>query len=386
MKLTSLLGYKNGYKTLGGFGNERRVVYYCDLLINKSSVIKTTTTTTTTVQQTTTSNGSTTVSTSSSTSQKVLQTNLSAESLKSSFEITVKTIRTVSSIESNNSLPLVLNQDMGLRNALFKEVEAGKYALNINPLKLSNASNNMSANTIDLSLAEFPNYKIELVVKNFKTMTNSNPTDANEKSVKELTTTIIDEKKKKLDDLRRQVSLISGTLSNLQLAINLKVLFLKKENQKTIYEEQITKIQEEKRRCLEERDRLQNEYNRLEMSWVQSQDSVLRLSEEITTCKSKVLIIETEIVSAQNKINTSIQKEKERLENLNKECYTSIFYWLNASYFYRVFSTKLVANESEVAIKFAESKLKANSIKLSEVFYPLETDLTFFDEKSKRRY
>lgn len=115
------------------------------------------------------------------------------------------------------------------------------------------------------------------------------------------------------------------------------------------------------------------------MSWVQSQDLVLKYSEEITTCISKITTIETEIVSVNNKMLKSVKDEETRLLALNQEYYTKIFYWLEASYFYRVFSSKLVANVGEVAVKFAEAKLKPNSVKLSEVFYPLETDLSFFE-------
>jgi hypothetical protein len=249
----------------------------------------------------------------------------------------------------------------------------------LDPLRLATASNNWQPQTIQIILKESPNVKIELVIQNFKTLSGARPTDANEKSVKDLTSIMLEEKSKKLAELRIGVSRISASLSNLQLAINLKILLLKKQNKKTIYEGQIKIIEVEKTKCLQEKDRLLKENDDIEMKWVETQSNVEKFTEEINTCRGKVEALEIEIISIGKKIDTTVQEEEKRLLANNKEAYTHIFYWLEATFYYRVFSSKLVANVDEVAVKFAENKIKPNSIKLSEVFYPLETDLSFFE-------
>lgn len=377
MRLTNLLGYTNGYKALAGFGSSTKTVFYCDLFINGQSVIHKSTSVE--LQKSSYKNGLV----SSSTTTKTTTTTTVTEIIKlnESFELTINTIRSVSSIESNNSLKLIanLNLDQQIKDKLFTKVDNDNYRLNLDPLNLMNATNNWQPQTIQLTVSDKKglNVKIDLVVKNFKTISNAKPTDATEKGVKDLTEIMIAIKKEKLANLRRDVQIIVAHLTNLQSAIKIKILYLRKQNETVIYQGEIKRLQEEKSKCLQERARLQKEYDSYELQWVEIESSSKKLTEEIKTCKSKVESIEIEIESVQNKITKNIQEEKTRLLNLNKESYTHIFYWLEASYFYRVFSSKLVADVNEVTVKFAEDKIKNNSIKLSEVFYPLETDLSF---------
>lgn len=375
MRLTNLLGYTNGYKALMGFGSTVRTVYYCDLIIEGKSVIEKETHKSSQISST---NGSTT-NTSTSTKSS-FQRHETSINLKSSFELTVTTIQNISRIESNNSINLIknLNIDPELKEMLFTAVD-DKFKLSLDPLRLVSASNNWQPQNIQMNVQtkKGTTVKIDLVVLNFKTFSQSRNNNANEMSIKDMTDSINEAKKKKIEALKSNVNRITKILFNLQQAITLKVLFLKKQEEITIYEGRIQVLQKDMSQCLELRAKLEKEYFSYEMEFVEMQRSSNKYSEEIKTCKAKIVNFEVEMSSVENKIAKNVEEEKNKLLAENNKAYTHIFYWLEASFFYRVYKEKLVANENEVKDKFSEAKIKANAQKLSEVFYPLETDLTF---------
>ena len=366
MKLTSLLGYTNGYKALGGFGNSKTVTYFCDLLINKKSVIQK-------IEKSVTKEGSTTSSTSS-------ETERDKYNLRSSFQITVKTIREVSTIESNNSVKLIqgLQLPEKLKNDLFLQV-GNLSVLKLDPLKIADVTKHWEPQIIQITLRGFEEYNVQLVIMNFQTFSKSTSGEANEKSIQDLQATIVDQRKIKLKSLREKLASIEIYFVNLQTAINLKIMFLKKQEQKSIYEGEITRIGTLKTQCLNERARLKKLYLGYELTWVETGSKSNLLKEQVITCTSTVESYDIRITSIKEKIKTDVNTEKTKLEAKIAEAYTHIFYWLEASYYYRVYDRKLVANVDDVKVKFSESKLKSNSVKVSEVFYPIVTDLTFFD-------
>jgi hypothetical protein len=378
MRLTNLLGYTNGYKALGFGSSGVTVVFYCDLIINGKSVIDNSSSSLVKVSSTKTGNVSTT-SVSQTTNASTVEKTIS---YKNTFELTIKTIRNISRVESNNSLKLIQNIGLSpqIQEMLFSKVDDG-FKLQLDPLRFATASNNWQPQTIQINVDDKKGsiIKVELVVKNFKTLTASIAGDATEKSVKDLTDSLLQAKKAKLTTIRSEVRSISAMLSNLQLAIGLKVMYLNQINNKTIFDGEIKKVQIDRTKCLELKNQLLQQVNRLEMQWVETENSSTKITEQIKTCTSMVESFNIEIQSAQKKIDNKVQEEKTKLLTQNNLYYTQIFYWLEASFYYRVFSSRLVVDVNEVTVKFAEEKLKANSAKIREVFLPLETDLSFMN-------
>lgn len=378
MKLTSLLGYTNGYKDINNYNSE--TVFYCDLVIEGKSVIETN------VDIETHSKSSKTTPTSSlqTSSSSISSVDVKGEgsfSLKQTFELTIPTLKEVNSIESLNTLrlsqSLALSQE--IKDIIFKSVDGDNYKLNIDPLKLLDVSTNWSPQTVRLNIVSTTTttIRVDLVIRNFSTISNASDDDANENSVRNLGEAMLEIKKEKLDSLRKRVTIIGYNIESLQSAIKIKVMYLKKVKQITIYEGEIQRLKDERSKCLLERAKMQTEYNSHVLERVGIEVALQKLNVEIVTCRTLVDSITVQITSIDNKIKSTIDLEKKRLLDENKNSYTHIFYWLEAAYYYRVFKEKMVADVNEVTLKFTEEKLQKNSYLIKEAFYPLETDLTF---------
>ncbi len=366
MKLTSLLGFTNGYKTLQNPPISSST-FYCDLLVNGVSAINIENSTKNkSIEETHSSLYSTTT-----------KTNISTETINSfnnAFELNYSTIQ--GSLLSNNKVLTNSNIPDQVKGLLFNQ-EGPKSQLKVDLLNLVTVSN-VQQQTMEL---HFKNeYKIELVVKNYKTFTKSTKNYVHETDIKILTNTITEKKEKRLQELKMSIRNLYSYLEQLEFAIKIKILFLKRENAKTIYETSKKEIETKTNICLESLEEFGNKMNEYQMELVRIFNIIQKLILSLETCNSKLQIIITQLVSLEKSIRDGKEQQKNTLLAKNKEAYTHIFYWLEACHFYRVVITKLVKDVADVEVKFSENKIKKNTSMLKEIFYPIDTNIDFLDK------
>jgi len=373
MKLTNLLGYTNGYKHIHKQSFD--TILYCDLKVERESVIKQSINLET---SSVTANKYSKTTTKTSTSIETSEENY--YSFKSSFQLIVKTMNEINSIQSLNTVNIdesLITND--LRDMLFKKYDNG-YLLNIDPIKLVDVSSNWEPNIVNMNIrgSQQNIIRVDLIIKNFKTISKSGPHEANENSVKDLRTSLIQIRKNKLKELQRAISRITSSLDSLQGSIRIKIMYLRKEERTTIYERQTKLLQAQYNDCLNKRTSAYNLANEYQMKLATSDVNIQRFDIEIKGCESKVQRIESEIKSLELIIINN-EKEKNRILEENKKIHSFIFYWLEASYYYRVFMEKTVADVNQVSVKFSNNKDKflKNVYLIRDAFYPIDSDLTF---------
>lgn len=201
---------------------------------------------------------------------------------------------------------------------------------------------------------------------------------------------LIEENRKlKLEAYQTEIKSMIKTIVNLKSNIKQKILLLGKEKDLIIIKKQIADKTIELEKCKRDysdtsikRAALIHEYERRRQEYKD-------FSQTIIDCARTIQKYEIEIentvqkISQKGQVNAALIQTRESEQRLAK---TAIFYWIQASFYYRIFNNLLIQNEKEIEEKFNENNIKKSCENLSKAFLPWETDLGFLNPVIKKDY
>ena len=151
----------------------------------------------------------------------------------------------------------------------------------------------------------------------------------------------------------------------------------KQANLQNVYKANTIALEGKLEKKKEEKNKLVNEIDVLNTTIATQRTSITNLQSKKNKCNEELINIILQISNETKRIEKAKSQKAENIAK-NTESRTkaikNLFYYIEASYFYRVFAEKLIKKESEVLAAFTGTNFITTKTKIVNAFFPIPID------------